>query len=191
MKGAVNMSPRTGRPPKNGTSRTGRSLNLRLTEDELNAIQSIAEYFDITRTDAVVESIRYLQRDIDEEEGGLSLVTYIEREREEFCEAATERLRVESEESILEELEQFELEELEYFESETLAKMEEWAEENEKEFDREAAIEEFKAGELQELLEKEKNKIEKRYDKNIENAVEEEWKIEIHFSRSRYFGINR
>lgn len=183
------MSPRTGRPPKNGTSRTGCSLNLRLTEDEANAIQSLAEYFDLSRTDVIVESIRYLQNEIEQNTNDIE--AYIENEEEEFCEAATERLREASEDDILEELEQFELEEIEYFESETLVMMEEDAEENEREFDRDEAIEHFKTIELPKLLEKEKKKIELRYEKNIESAVKEEWEVEIHSARSRYFGIYR
>lgn len=183
------MSPRTGRPPKNGTSRTGRSLNLRLTEDEANAIQSIAEYFDLSRTDAIIQSIRYLQAEIEKNTNNIE--SYIEREREEFCEKAIERLREESEYSILEELEQFEYDERGFFMEDTLAVLEEQASDRGEDFDMEEAIKHFESIELPELLEKEKKKIEYRYERKIENEVEEEWKIEEHRARQLYFGIYR
>lgn len=183
------MSPRTGRPPKNGASRTERSITLRLTEDEANAIQSLAEYFDLSRTDTVVQSVRYLQDQI--EQNADDIEKYLERQHEDFCETNTERLKEASEDNILEELEQFEQDEWEYFMEETLALLNEQALEHEEDFDRAAAIEHFKSTELPELIEKEKKKIEYRYEKNIENEVEEEWEIEKHRIRQLYFEIYR
>lgn len=181
------MSPRTGRPPKNGTSRTGHNLNLRLTEDEANTIKSLAEYFDLSRTDTIVQSVRYLQNQI--EENAYDIEECLEREHESFCEAATERLQLAYEDDILEELETFEQDEWEYFMEETLALLEEQALEHEEDFDRDEAIENFKSIELPELLEKEKKKIEYRYEKKIENEVEEEWENEKHRACQRYFEI--
>lgn len=183
------MSPRTGRPPKNGTSRTGRSLTLRLTEDEANAIQTLAEYFDISRTDAVVKSVRYLQYEIDHNTENID--RYLVRQYEDFCEVATERLQLAYEDNILDELERFEQDEWEYFETETLALLEEQATDREEDFDRDRAIEYFESTELPELLEKEKKKIERRYEKIIEDEVEEEWEIEKYKARQTYFGIYR
>lgn len=183
------MSPRTGRPPKNGKSRTGHNLNLRLTEDEATAIQSLAEYFNLSRTDAVVGSIQYLQSEI--EQNTYDIEEYLEREHEDFCEAATERLQLAYEDDILEELEIFEQDEWEYFETETLVALEEEAAEYEKDFDRDEAIKHFETIELPELLEKEKKKIEHRYEKIIENEAEEEWKTEKYEARQRYFEIWR
>lgn len=182
------MSPRTGRQPKNGTSRRGCSLNLRLTEDEANAIQWIAEYFNLSRTDAIVKSIRYLQAEI--EQNTYDLESYIEREREEFCETTTERLWERSEDDINEDLELFEEGEWDYFMTETLVLLEEQASDREENFDRDEAIAHFEAIELPELLEKEKKKVERRYEKDIENAVEEEWKTEEYQVRQRYFRID-
>jgi len=182
------MSPRTGRPPKNGKSRTGHNLNLRLTEDEAAAIQSLAEYFNLSRTDAVVGSIQYLQSQI--EQNTYDIEEYLEREHEDFCEVATERLWESYEDSILEELEQFEQDEWEYFETETLAILEE-ATDYEEDFDREEAIKHFETIELPELLEKEKKKIEHRYEKIIENEVKEEWEIEKHRMLQLYFEIDK
>lgn len=183
------MSPRTGRPPKNGKSRTEHSLNLRLTEDEAIVIQSLAEYFNLSRTDTIIGSIRYLQDQIKEYD--FDLEKYLERRYEEYCEHRIEQLQMAYEDNILEELEQFELDQLEYFESETLVTMEETAEEYERDFDRESAIEDFKSNELQKLVEEERKEIENRYQEEIEKEVEKEWESEEkYYARRCYFEIS-
>lgn len=52
------MSPKVGRPksdnPKN------KSLNLRLTEEEAKEIQECADFFKVSRTEAILRGIREL-----------------------------------------------------------------------------------------------------------------------------------
>lgn len=185
MKGMVYMSPRTGRPPKHGTSRTGNSLHLSLTEDEANAIQSLAKYFNLSRTDVIVGSIRYLQARI--EQNDYEIETYLAREQEEYCEVAIERLQMAYEDNILQELELFEEQEWEYFMEETLPLLEEQALENEEDFYRDEAIEDFKLNALPELLEKEKKEIEHRYEEDIEKEAEEEWEESGKYEALQYY----
>lgn len=50
------MSPKTGRPPKAGASRKV-SLNIRLTEEEADAIKRCAAMLGTSRTDAIMQGI--------------------------------------------------------------------------------------------------------------------------------------
>lgn len=183
------MSPRTGRPPKNDTSRTSNSLHLRLTEAEANAIQLLAEYFDFSRTDAVVGSVLYLQNQI--EQNADDIEEYLERQHEDFCEAVIERLQLAYEDNILEELELFEEQSWEYFMEETLPLLEEQALEYEKDFDRDEAIKDFELNVLSELIEKEKEEIEDRYEEYIKDEAEEEWEGSGKYEALKcYFGFD-
>lgn len=56
------MSPRTGRPPKENARKT--DLNIRLTEEEKQDIQFVADALGITRTDAILKGIRLLMAEI-------------------------------------------------------------------------------------------------------------------------------
>ena len=55
------MSPRTGRPPKQGTSRTVK-LNIRLTPEEAQRIDECARLLDKPRTDAIMTGIDLLEK---------------------------------------------------------------------------------------------------------------------------------
>ena len=54
------MSPRTGRPPKADKARN-KSLNIRLTEDELARIEQCAEKKKKNRTDTIMYGIKLIE----------------------------------------------------------------------------------------------------------------------------------
>lgn len=56
------MSPRTGRPPKENARKN--DLNIRLTDEEKQEIQFVADSLGITRTDAILKGIRILKENI-------------------------------------------------------------------------------------------------------------------------------
>lgn len=95
----------------------------------------------------------------------------------------------EYEKIIEKELEQFKKHKWAYFIEEAIDLLEEKALEFEKEFDRDKAIEHFETIELQELLKKEKKKIEYRCKKMIESEIEKEWEIEKYTIRQSHFEI--
>lgn len=57
------MSPRTGRPPKDNARKN--DLNIRLTDEEKQEIQFVADVLGITRTDAIIKGIRLLKAEIE------------------------------------------------------------------------------------------------------------------------------
>ena len=57
------MSPRTGRPPKDNARKN--DLNIRLTDEEKQEIQFVADALGITRTDAILKGIRLLKAEIE------------------------------------------------------------------------------------------------------------------------------
>ena len=57
------MSPRTGRPPKVEGARRCK-INLRISEDELQKIQDCADRIGGSRTDAIVQAIELLRREL-------------------------------------------------------------------------------------------------------------------------------
>ena len=59
------MSPRTGRPHLQETSRNEK-LNVRLTKQEKEEIQYCAEKLNISRTDAIMRGIRLVIKEIEE-----------------------------------------------------------------------------------------------------------------------------
>lgn len=59
------MSPRTGRPPKLGKSKTI-SLQLRITEDTAKKLQQCSEALDISRTAVIEKGIELVHKDIRE-----------------------------------------------------------------------------------------------------------------------------
>ncbi len=56
------MSPRTGRPPKKNPRNV--NLNIRITSDEAKRIQECAEKMNMTRTDAIMEGISLVEKEI-------------------------------------------------------------------------------------------------------------------------------
>ena len=58
------MSPRTGRPIK-GTSKRDKSLQLRMSEEELNLLDECAQRLNATRTDVVNQGIKLVKRELD------------------------------------------------------------------------------------------------------------------------------
>ena len=56
------MSPRTGRPPKENARKN--DLNIRLTDEEKQEIQFVADALGMTRTDAILKGIRILKENI-------------------------------------------------------------------------------------------------------------------------------
>lgn len=56
------MSPRTGRPPKDNPRND--DLNIRLTRQEKEEIQSVADALGISRTDAILRGIELLKAEI-------------------------------------------------------------------------------------------------------------------------------
>lgn len=56
------MSPRTGRPPKENARKN--DLNIRLTDEEKQEIQFVADSLGMTRTDAILKGIRILKENI-------------------------------------------------------------------------------------------------------------------------------
>ena len=60
------MSPKTGRPPKQGVSRTEK-LNIRLTPEEAKRIDDCAAILCKARTDVIMDGITLLERDLKKE----------------------------------------------------------------------------------------------------------------------------
>lgn len=58
------MSPRIGRPPKNGKTRD-KSLNVRLTEEELSDLEFCSEKLGMSRTDVIVEGVHVIRERIE------------------------------------------------------------------------------------------------------------------------------
>ena len=52
----MNMSPRTGRPPKNEKSKNV-SLQLRITEKTANELKECADFLGISRTEVIEKSV--------------------------------------------------------------------------------------------------------------------------------------
>ena len=61
------MSPKTGRPIK-GASKRDRSLQLRMSQEELNLLDECAEELSMTRTDVVNKGIRLVKEELDRKE---------------------------------------------------------------------------------------------------------------------------
>ena len=57
------MSPRTGRPPKDNARKN--DLNIRLTDEEKQEIQFVADALGMTGTDAIIKGIRLLKAEIE------------------------------------------------------------------------------------------------------------------------------
>jgi hypothetical protein len=57
-----NMSPRTGRPPKDNPRNC--DLNIRLTKQEKDDIQFVADELGVTRTDAILQGIAKLKAEL-------------------------------------------------------------------------------------------------------------------------------
>ena len=55
------MEKRMGRPPKQTQSRN-KSLNIRLTDAELNMINGCAQRLGISRTDAIIKGIELIEQ---------------------------------------------------------------------------------------------------------------------------------
>lgn len=60
------MSPRTGRPIK-GESKRDKSLQLRMSQKELDLLDECAKRLDSTRTDVVNKGIRLVKSELDKE----------------------------------------------------------------------------------------------------------------------------
>lgn len=58
------MSPRTGRPIK-GTSKRDKSLQIRMTQEELELLDDCAERLNATRTDVVNKGIQLVKAELD------------------------------------------------------------------------------------------------------------------------------
>lgn len=58
------MSPRTGRPIK-GASKRDKSLQLRMSREELELLDECAKRLEITRTDVVNKGIRLVKEELD------------------------------------------------------------------------------------------------------------------------------
>lgn len=58
------MSPRTGRPIK-GASKRDKSLQLRMSEQELELLDECAKCLNMTRTDVVNKGIRLVKIELD------------------------------------------------------------------------------------------------------------------------------
>ncbi len=58
------MSPRTGRPIK-GTSKRDKSLQLRLSGEELSLLDECARRLNISRTDVISKGIRLVNEELD------------------------------------------------------------------------------------------------------------------------------
>ena len=59
------MSPRTGRPIK-GTSKRDKSLQLRMSTEELELLDECAKRLNTTRTDIVNKGIQLVKDELDE-----------------------------------------------------------------------------------------------------------------------------
>lgn len=58
------MSPKTGKPLKDNARKN--DLNIRLTDEEKQEIQFVADALGITRTDAILKGIRLLKAEIEQ-----------------------------------------------------------------------------------------------------------------------------
>ncbi len=58
------MSPRTGRPIK-GTSKRDKSIQLRMSGEELDLLEECAERLNMTRTDVVNKGIKLVKLELD------------------------------------------------------------------------------------------------------------------------------
>lgn len=58
------MSPKTGRPIK-GTSKRDKSLQLRMSREELELLDECSKRLEITRTDVVNKGIRLVKKELD------------------------------------------------------------------------------------------------------------------------------
>lgn len=58
------MSPRTGRPVK-GASKRDKSLQLRMSLEELALLDECAKRLNVTRTDVVSKGIQLVKNDLD------------------------------------------------------------------------------------------------------------------------------
>ena len=58
------MSPKTGRPIK-GTSKRDKSLQLRMSREELELLDECSKRLEITRTDEVNKGIRLVKKELD------------------------------------------------------------------------------------------------------------------------------
>ena len=58
------MSPRTGRPIK-GTSRRDKSLQLRMSGEELDLLDECAKQLCISRTDVISKGIKLVKEELD------------------------------------------------------------------------------------------------------------------------------
>lgn len=58
------MSPKTGRPIK-GTSKRDKSLQLRMSREELELLDECSKRLEITRTDVINKGIRLVKKELD------------------------------------------------------------------------------------------------------------------------------
>lgn len=58
------MSPRTGRPIK-GTSKRDKSLQLRMSREELELLDECSKRLEMTRTDVVNKGIKLVKKELD------------------------------------------------------------------------------------------------------------------------------
>ena len=58
------LSPRTGRPPLHEQSRN-KQITIRLSETELEELERIAAALSISRTDAIVQGLQLLSKEIE------------------------------------------------------------------------------------------------------------------------------
>ncbi len=58
------MSPRTGRPIK-GTSKRDKSLQLRMSSEELELLDECSKRLELTRTDVVNRGIKLVKEELD------------------------------------------------------------------------------------------------------------------------------
>lgn len=61
------MSPRTGRPVK-GTSKRDKSLQLRMSKEELEILDDCARRLELSRTDVVNKGILLVKKELDKKE---------------------------------------------------------------------------------------------------------------------------
>ena len=57
------MSPRTGRPPKENPRNI--NLNIRVTKDEAQLIQSCADRLETTRTEVIIKGVMMVKDELD------------------------------------------------------------------------------------------------------------------------------
>lgn len=58
------MSPRTGRPIK-GTSKRDKSIQLRMSSEELELLDECSKRLEMTRTDVVNKGIKLVKKELD------------------------------------------------------------------------------------------------------------------------------